>query len=413
MTRSVVVVGAGLAGLRAAEQLRAAGWAEPVTVIGSEPHPPYNRPPLTKTALRDGADPEGLAFRQRPSTADVEWRLGTTVRSADLRDRTVTLDDGSTLPYDGLVIATGVSARRLNLAAPRSWRHTVRTIEDAKALREDLEDGSRVVIIGGGFIGCEVASTAVSLGCEVSVVEPFSVPLEGPAGYILGAEVQRRHESQGVRFRTRRTVAALHREAADGPTTVELDDGSWLVADVVVEAVGSTANTGWLEGQGLDLTNGVLCDVDLHPLTATGPLRDVVAIGDVARFPVPMFGGMPCRIEHWTMPTDMAGHAARSLIAGITGKPITGPAFNPLPTFWSDQYGTRIQSFGIPALGRDDVRVLEGDLTSEAVLGYHRDNTLVGVVLLGMPKQMITYRQALIDANTPAPAAELVREGTR
>ncbi|GAA3759356.1 FAD/NAD(P)-binding oxidoreductase [Plantactinospora mayteni] len=414
MTGSVVVVGAGLAGLRAAERLRAAGWAGPVTVIGSEPHPPYNRPPLTKTALRDGVDPEALAFRQRPSTADVEWRLGTTVRSADLSERTVTLDDGSNLPYDGLVIATGVSARRLGLAAPRSWRHTVRTVEDAKALREDLQDGSRVVIIGGGFIGCEVASTAVSLGCEVTVVEPLSVPLEGPAGPALGAEIQRRHESRGVRFRTGRTVVAMRREAAaEGRTTVELDDGGRLVADVVVEAVGSTANTGWLQGQGLDLTNGVLCDVDLHPLTAAGPLRDVVAIGDVARFPVPMFRGMPCRIEHWTMPTEMAGHAARSLIAGVTGESVAGPAFNPLPTFWSDQYGTRIQSFGIPALGRDDVRVLEGDLTSEAVLGYHRANTLVGVVLLGMAKQMITYRQALIDANPPAPATKLGREGTR
>jgi NADPH-dependent 2,4-dienoyl-CoA reductase/sulfur reductase-like enzyme len=402
MTRTIAVVGAGLAGLRAAEQLRAAGWTEHVVVLGSEAHPPYNRPPLTKAALRDGVDPAALAFRQRPSTADVEWRLGTTVAAADLAGHTLTLADGATVGYDGLVIATGVSSRRLVLDAPHHWRHAIRTADDAADLHRALQPGARVVVIGAGFIGCEVAATAAGLGCSVTVVEPFAVPLERQVGELVGAEVRRRHEEHGVQFRLGRTVSAVEGDERTGPSGVVLSDGSRLPADVVVEAVGSVANTAWLEGNGLDLSSGVLCDGDLHPLTAGGPLPDVVAVGDIARFPVPMFGGAPYRVEHWTMPTDMAGHAARSLIAGVTGSPVEGPPFNPVPTFWSDQYGTRIQSFGLPALGLGDVRVLEGDLQGEAVVGYHSDGVLVGLVLFGMGKRMLAYRQQLVEAASAA-----------
>jgi NADPH-dependent 2,4-dienoyl-CoA reductase/sulfur reductase-like enzyme len=405
MSRTIAVVGAGLAGLRATEQLRAAGWAERVVVLGSEVHPPYNRPPLTKAALRDGVDPTALAFRQRPSTADVEWRLGTTVTAADLARRKLLVADGSTVSYDGLVIATGVSSRRLVLDAPHEWRHAIRTAEDAAALHGALRPGARVVVIGAGFIGCEVAATAAGLGCSVTVVEPFAVPLERQVGELVGVEVRRRHEEHGVEFRLGRTVSAVEGDEGAGPSGVVLSDGSRLPADVVVEAVGSVANTGWLEGNGLDISSGVLCDEGLHPLTPDGALRDVVAVGDVARFPVPMFGGAPHRVEHWTMPTDMAGHAARSLLAGITGSPVEGPPFNPVPTFWSDQYGTRIQSFGLPALGLGDVRVLEGDLQAEAVVGYHAGGVLVGLVLFGMGKRMLAYRQQLVEA---ASSADLV-----
>lgn len=400
--RTVVVVGAGLAGLRAVEQLRAAGWAERLVVLGSEVHPPYNRPPLTKAALRDGVDPAALAFRQRPSTADVEWRLGTTVTAADLTRRRLLVADGSTFSYDGLVIATGVSSRRLAVDVPREWRHAIRTAEDAAALRRALRPGARVVVIGAGFIGCEVAATATGLGCSVTVVEPLAVPLERQVGELVGAEVRRRHEEHGIEFLLGRTVSAVEGDEPSGPSGVVLNDGSRVPADVVVEAVGSVANTGWLEGNGLDLSSGVLCDEDLHPLTADGPLPAAVAVGDIARFPVPMFGGRPYRVEHWTMPTDMAGHAARSLIAGITGSPVEGPPFNPVPTFWSDQYDTRIQSFGLPALGLSDVRVLEGDLQGEAVVGYHAAGVLVGLVLLGMGNRMLAYRRQLVEAASSA-----------
>jgi 3-phenylpropionate/trans-cinnamate dioxygenase ferredoxin reductase subunit len=154
MSRSIVVVGAGLAGLRAVEQLRGAGWSDPITVLGTENHLPYNRPPLTKAALQGGADPTALAFRRRPTTEDVEWRLGTTVTSADLDGHTVTLQDGTTVAYDGLVAASGVSSRRLDLAAPLHWRHAIRTVEDAHALHQQLRPDARLVVIGAGFIGC-------------------------------------------------------------------------------------------------------------------------------------------------------------------------------------------------------------------------------------------------------------------
>jgi len=407
MSRTIVVVGAGLAGLRASEQLRAHGWTESIVVLGDELHQPYNRPPLTKTALRDGVDPTVLAFRQRASTADVDWRLGRRVSSADLTSRTLTLADGSSLAFDGLVIATGVRSRRLPLAAPLELRHTIRTIEDAQTLHRLLTPGARVVVIGGGFIGCEVAGTASALGCSVTVVEPLETPLEGPAGALVGAEVQRRHEAHGVTFRLCRIVTAIEKETDS--TAVVLDDGSRIEADVVVEAVGSVANTEWLDGQGLDLSNGVLCDEDLHPLTAAGPVTDVVAIGDVARFPISAFGTTPYRIEHWTMPTDTGAHAARSLLRTLTGDPHDGPAFTPLPTFWSDQYGTRIQSFGMPALGRDDVRVLEGDLHEEAAVGFHRDGVLVGIVLFGMAKQMLHYRTQIVEGSTSAQIQEIAQ----
>lgn len=407
MSRTIVVVGAGLAGLRASEQLRAQGWTDSIVVVGDEVHPPYNRPPLTKTALRDGVDPTVLAFRQRASTADVEWRLGCRVESVDLAARTLALADGSSLAYDGLVIATGVRSRRLAIGAPLELRHTIRRIEDAQALHEKLRPGARVVVVGGGFIGCEVAVTASGLGCSVTVVEPFKTPLEGPAGVLVGAEVQRRHEAHGVVFRLGRTVTAVKKGTSG--TTVVLDDGSLLEADAVVEAVGSVANTEWLSGQGLDLANGVLCDADLHPLTAQGPLSDVVAIGDIARFPIPMFGSTPYRIEHWTMPTDTAAHAARSLLRTLTGEPHEGPEFTPLPTFWSDQYGMRIQSFGMPALGRDDVRVLDGDLHEEAAVGFHRDGVLVGIVLFGMAKQMLHYRTQILEGSTSAQIQEIAQ----
>jgi 3-phenylpropionate/trans-cinnamate dioxygenase ferredoxin reductase subunit len=394
--RRIVIVGGGLAGLRAAEQLRAAGWADDITVISSEPYPPYNRPPLTKAALVDGVDIDKLAYRQRNSTADVRWRLGETAVGADLTERTVTLADGITLQYDGLVIATGVAARRLPLDAPLDWRHTVRTLDDADALRKQLTLGARVVILGGGFIGCEVAVAATSLGCRVTVVEPQQTPLQGPLGSFVGSEVQRRHEEHGVAFRLGRMVTGIE-GSSSGPSAVTLDDGSRLECDVVVESVGSIANIGWLGGNGLDLTDGVLCDSGFHPVTASGSRTDVIALGDVARYPVPMYAGRTFRTEHWNAPGDTAAHAARSLVTALGGSPETVD-FNPVPSFWSDQYGTRIQSFGFPHLGTDDVRVLEGDVTDQGVVGFHRAGDLVGIVLLGSPNRMLHYRRLLVDA---------------
>lgn len=394
---TIVVVGAGLAGLRACERLRAAGHVGRIVVVGDEVHAPYNRPPLSKEVLRGTTTPDKLPFRQRPSTEDVEWRLGVRATAVDLDARTVALADGTSLSYDGLVYAAGVRARRLDLAGDPSWRHSIRTLEDAQRLAPELRAGARVVVVGGGFIGCEVAATATTLGCAVTVVEPLATPLERPVGDVLGREVQRRHESRGVRFALGRVVTAI--EDAGEHLEVVLDTGARVAADVVVEAVGSQANVEPLAGLGLDLTNGVLCDDGLHPLRGGDPVLDVVVVGDVARFPVRGYGADAVRVEHWTMPTDMAAHAAGSLLAGLAGEALPDAAFSPLPTFWSEQYGVRMQSFGLPHLGAADVRVLDGDLTDEAALGFHApDGSLVGVVLLGMAKRMLEFRSAVVDA---------------
>ncbi|MFD8717091.1 NAD(P)/FAD-dependent oxidoreductase [Streptomyces sp. NPDC059629] len=379
MNARIVVAGASMAGLRTAEQLRAAGWTSAITLVGDEPHMPYNRPPLSKEVLAGKAPFESLAFRPRASVSDVEWRLGRRVVSAGLDERTVRLDDGSVLSYDGLVAATGMRPQRLNCPGPHAGRHTVRTLDDAQGLREELtRPGARVVVVGAGFIGCEVAATAVGLGvAEVTVVDPLPLPMAGPLGELLGRVLLARHEDRGVRFALGVGVAGFTGE--DRVTGVVLSDGSVLPADVVVESVGSVANTEWLDGNGLDLRDGVLTD----ELLRAGGRPEVVAVGDVARFPNARYDGVPRRVEHWSIPTDSAKHAAKSLVRHLSGEQEESTPFAPLPTFWSDQHDFRLQSFGAPVLGKDDVRVLDGDPDGDVLVGYHRDGRLVGVVSLG------------------------------
>ncbi|WP_316768357.1 NAD(P)/FAD-dependent oxidoreductase [Streptomyces sasae] len=379
MNARIVVAGASMAGLRAAEQLRAAGWTGAITVVGDEPHMPYNRPPLSKEVLAGKAPFESLAFRPRASVSDVEWRLGRRVVSAGLDERTVRLDDGGALSYDGLVVATGMRPRRLNCPGPLAGRHTVRTLDDAQGLREELtRPGVRVVVVGAGFIGCEVAATAVGLGvAEVTVVDPLPLPMAGPLGELLGRALLARHEDRGVRFALGVGVAGFTGE--DRVTGVVLSDGSVLPADVVVESVGSVANTEWLDGNALDLRDGVLTD----ELLRVGGRPEVVAVGDVARFPNARYDGVPRRVEHWSIPTDSAKHAAKALVRHLSGEQEESTPFAPLPTFWSDQHDFRLQSFGAPVLGKDDVRVLDGDPDGDVLVGYHRDGRLVGVVALG------------------------------
>lgn len=407
MSPDVVIVGASLGGLRAAEQLRAAGWTGGVTVVGSERHMPYNRPPLSKEVLRAGgaarmaAEHAGLAFRVRPSVAGITWRLGVSVVSADLDNNTVTLSNGTTVPYAGLVVATGLRPRRLAVPGPERGRYVLRTLDDARLLRKELVAGARVVVIGAGFIGCEVAATAARLGCEVAVVEPAGVPMARALGQHLGAAVQRYHEREGVRFHLGRTVLDL--QGADAIRGVELDDGTRLGADVLVESIGSRPNVEWLAGNGLDLSDGVLCDNDLR--IENRP--NVVGVGDVARFPNAGVDGVPRRVEHWCVPGDTARRAARTLVCALTDAPPNGQPFAPLVSFWTDQFDLRIQGFGAPSLA-DEAEVLEGDLSSLAglrtgvVVGYRRQRRLVGVVLVNLPARTTHYRALLTAAASVA-----------
>jgi 3-phenylpropionate/trans-cinnamate dioxygenase ferredoxin reductase component len=390
--QTVVVAGAGLGGLRAAEKLRAARWSVEIVVVGAERHMPYNRPPLSKEALRDRialGDHERaceelaaeITFRLRPSLDGVDWRLGQTIIQARLDDRVVLLSDGTTLGFDGLVVATGLRPRRLWPDEPLEGRHVLRTIQDAVALRAELRPGARVVVVGGGFIGCELAATSRQLGCDVAVIEPCPVPMAGPLGHGLGAAVQAHHEQRGVRFHLGRVVSRVNRSTGGVIRSLELDDGTTVGCDVLIEAVGSLPNIEWLEGNGLDLSDGVLCD---------GWLRiegraDLVAVGDIARFPNALYDEQPRRVEHWSNPTDTARRAAPALVAHLAGRKLDPQPFAPTPSFWSDQFGLRIQGLGAFALAEEHV-LLGGDLErieEGAVVGAVRGSRLIGLVGVG------------------------------
>ncbi len=396
----VVVVGAGLGGLRAAEALRAQGYADELVVVGDEPYAPYNRPPLSKEALADEVAHDRLEFRRRASVDDVVWRLGETVAALDVDERTVALG-AETLDWDALVLATGVSARRLPLPGPppsaAAGRHVVRTLDDAVALREALSPGARVVVLGAGFIGCEVAATAIGLGCQVRSVALDPLPMVRPLGPVLAAELQRRHEAHGVVFHLGVGVAEIL--GAEHVTGVVLSDGTALEADVLVEALGSSCNVGLLAGQGFDLSDGVLADTALRPLRDGVPLDGVAVVGDIARFPHVRFEDGAHRVEHWSVPTDTGKRAGAVLAAYLSGEgyaDVVAAPFDLLPSFWSDQYDIRMQSFGMPGLAdRDGIHLLEGDLAGKCVVGYRRDEDLVGVVGLGMMRELMAYRPRL------------------
>jgi NADPH-dependent 2,4-dienoyl-CoA reductase/sulfur reductase-like enzyme len=404
----VVVVGAGMAGLRSADAVRKSGFDGEITVVGAEPHMPYNRPPLSKDGIGAEFDAAQLPFRVARAAAEtIRWRLGEPAVAADLAARNVTLGDGTVLGWDGLVIATGVRSRRLALPGPLAGRHAIRTLDDLAELRKDLELARHVVVVGGGFIGCEVAAAARTRGLDVTVVEPEPLPMRRPLGDELAAELLRRHEGHGVRFRLGTAPVAFEGGAFDGGDRVRavtLTDGTTLDADLVVESVGSLPNTEWLGGNGLDLADGVACDERLRVLAGGTPelaaRDDVVAAGDVARYPHPLLFGASRRIEHWTVATDTAKYAAARL-----GRHLSGPAagggvpagdsaddgrFAAVPTFWSDQYDLRVQSFGVTGL--PDVRVLEGDLDGDVAVGYHHEGLLAGVVLIGLGGRYVHYR---------------------
>ncbi|MDQ0506728.1 NAD(P)/FAD-dependent oxidoreductase [Xanthobacter agilis] len=404
MAPRVVVVGASLGGLRAAEALTSLGLAPgQVTIVGAERHPPYNRPPLSKELLEDLGDiPDAFAktaFRLKPEVAAAHWRLGTPAVAADLGTRLVHLSDGSTLPYDALMVATGLTPRRLPFPGGDRQRFVLRTLEDAAALRQALRPEHAVVVVGAGFIGCEAAATAAKLGCSVTVVEPQGAPMARAIGAEVGAALQRLHTARGVRFRTKVGVLELICDRSGTLKGVRLSDGTELEADVLVEAIGSSANVDWLRGQGLDLSNGLLCDNHMR-VEGRG---DLYGIGDVARFPNPLYDAEPRRVEHWCVPGQTARRAAETVVATLNGAPPPEAEFRPLPSFWSDQHGLRIQSFGLPAIA-DGIEVLEGALDTPqtiergVAIGYRRAGRPVAVLAIALPPGRALRHRAFLDA---------------
>ena len=387
---TVVVVGASLAGLRAAEELRHEGHTGPVVILGDEVHAPYDRPPLSKQVL-SGKWGVGRIHHHAPDTLDtlgLEFRLGRRAVSLDTGARVVACGDGSELRYDGLVVATGTTARRLPGTEGMPRVRTLRTLDDCLGIRADLDaagEGARLVVIGAGFIGSEVAATCHGLGVAVTVVEALPTPLGRILGDEMGNRCARLHRDHGVTLLTGVGVDRLSSDPGGAdPVVVHLADGTDLAADLVVVGIGVVPEVGWLEGSGLTLDNGVVCDEALF--AAEG----VVAAGDVARWSHPLLGEQ-LRVEHWTNAAEGGATAARNLVAGTVG----AEPYAPVPFFWSDQYETKIQVIGLP--GPDDEVVVAGGSLDEGkfIALYRRGDRLRAVLAFSQPRQLMAYRPLL------------------
>lgn len=390
----LVIVGASLGGLRTAEAARKAGFEGSILIIGDEPHPPYNRPPLSKSALMHGESAESLAFPIRDSLGSVQWMLTSRASSADLDRSRVRLSCGEEISYTHLVIATGRRPRRLPFEAERSRRHVVYTISDAERLRASTEQGERVVIIGGGFIGCETAASLTQRGCSVTLVCTGELPLLRPLGRELAQSLSDRHRDEGVRIVTGASVVGLGTGSTS--THVQLSDGRWLEADVVVEAVGSVPAVEWLANNDLVITDGVETDNRLRARRSSGGMwKSVSVVGDVARFPHPLAPDSRVAIPHWSTPGDTARTVGSTIAATHLGSdPLSVAPFTAQPSFWSDQYDLHILSYGLPALC-DSIKVLEGHVGSDCIVGYFRDGQLVGLVGIGMRVALMSMRNSV------------------
>ena len=390
---AVVVVGASLAGLRSADSLLRAGFSGKVTVVGEEPHFPYNRPPLSKEALVEGQALDDLRLRSSSAPNSFDLRLGVSVLRADMKSSVLQLSDGTTLDFDGLIAATGLRSRALRIPKPESGVLALRNWHDLIALRDALKDAPQVAIVGAGFIGCELAASLTALGHEVSVIAPEQAPMLRPLGIELGSAIGRRHQANGVRFGLGRLPVEIVGE--DRPSAVVCDDGSSFDAQLVIEAVGSISNVEWLQGNDLDLSDGLLCNERLQFDTSGRAL----AVGDIARFPNRIFDDVPRRVEHWGIAVDSGRYGGRAM-AEILSKGQSEKIFTPMPAFWSDQFDLRIQSFGMPGLVTDpnSIRVLEGNVDSDVAIGYFRDDIMVGVVLIGFTQSHMKYR-AMVESS--------------
>lgn len=384
MTSHVVIAGGSLGGLHTAEALRVQGYRGRITIIDAHPEPYYDRPPLSKEYLNGTKSADRIVLRPAGQRAalDARWRLGVAATSLDVAAHELTTGDGEVLAYSSLVIATGVApAWPAALRVPGAM--TLRTKQDADRLRARLGAGIRLVVIGAGFLGLEVAATFTAGGADVHVVEMARTPLLRQLGADVGLAVQRLHQRRGVTFHLGTQAAGV--TASGGRTRVELSNGTVLESHVLLVAVGSVPAVGWLAGSGLTLDDGVLCDATLHAAP------DVFAVGDVARWPHPL-AGRPVRIEHWTNAVEQAAHVARQVAQAGAG---TAP-FAAVPYFWSDQYDGRLQAHGFPGAG-DEIEVVDGDLGSERfVVHYRRAGRMTAVVGRARPRQVLAGRRDLV-----------------
>ncbi|MCX5329121.1 MULTISPECIES: NAD(P)/FAD-dependent oxidoreductase [unclassified Streptomyces] len=386
--RTVAVVGASLAGLSAARSLRKQGYDGRLVVIGDELHRPYDRPPLSKEFLAGTLGETELSLEAGDEDLRAEWLLGTRAVGLDRTDRAVRLADGREVRADGIVIATGAAARTLPGSEGLAGVHTLRTLDDARALRDELARGGRLVVIGGGFIGAEVASTAYALGLDVTVVEVAPTPLAAPLGETMGAVVSALHTDHGVRLLCGVGVKGLSGESR--VDAVLLEDGRSVPADIVVVGVGARPCVEWLAGSGVELDNGVKCGAD-----GRTTLAGVVAVGDCANWYDPR-AGFHRRVEHWTGARERPDAAIATLLAGGAVEPgVPRP-----PYFWSDQYGVKIQFVG-HAAAADSVTVEAGTADGRDVLAvYRRAGDPVAVLGMNQPRLFTRWRKQLAAAGS-------------
>ena len=387
-----------MGGLRTAESLRRFGFQDEITIIGAESHLPYNRPPLSKDLLVHNKDFATVAFPFNEDELKASFVLGDPAISLDIFHKKVSLVSGKEFNYDYLVAATGLRSRVITFPNNlKSGRFSLRTYDDAKALRAAVSPGKRVVILGAGFIGLELAATLTKLGSSVDIVAIEEIPLAAILGDDFGREVQRRHENEGVKFHLGISVSDL--VGTSGVEAVHLSDGTTIDCEIFVEAVGSQPNIEWLQGNSLELSNGVMTDQTLRATRNDGSsIDDFFVVGDIARFPYYSRSLPPRRIEHWNIPIETAKHVGREITLhsnpGSLGN-AQGPApFNPLPSFWSDQFGISILSYGEPKIA-DKIELSDGSIEGEFVFTYLREGELVGVAGIGKRKEVNRYRTGI------------------
>jgi 3-phenylpropionate/trans-cinnamate dioxygenase ferredoxin reductase component len=384
---AVVVVGAGLGGLRTAEALRAHGHVGPITLVGEEPHAPYDRPPLTKQFLAGEWDEARISLAKRDVLAEqrIDLVAGATAVALDVEGRTVTLADGRRLVGDAVVLATGATPRWLPGTEGAPGLHVIRTLEQSRALRDELgRDGTgRVVVVGAGFIGAEAASTAAAQGHRVTILEALEVPLSPIVGVEVGTWLTELHRVAGIEVRAGASIESIEpRTENAGPVVVQAT-GERLEADTIVVGIGVRPTTQWLEGSGLELVNGVTTDAALF--AADG----VVAVGDLAHFTWHHAGRTEqVRIEHWEVTAQLASHAAQSLLAGRR----QAPPVSLVPYFWSDQHGRKIQMLGRPS-GSDEATRVAGSLEeARFTFLYHHEGRITGVLGVASPRNVMRCR---------------------
>ncbi|MBO1331386.1 NAD(P)/FAD-dependent oxidoreductase [Streptomyces sp. VRA16 Mangrove soil] len=391
----MVIVGASLAGLHAAHTLRDEGFAGELTLIGDEPHLPYDRPPLSKGQLASDARDADVDL---PVADDVDaaWLLGTAATGLDLAHRVVRLADDRLIPFDGLVMATGTSARTPAPAQrpPLTPVFTLRTRDDAARLRDELLPHRHAVVVGGGFLGSEVAASIRGHGLDVTLVTSASQPLARVVGAAAGSYAAALHREAGITVLTGQTATA---EASAGRLAGgSLSNGSLPAADLVVLALGGTPNTGWLSGSGVAVDHGVICDPYLRVRHEDGSvLPGVVAAGDVVRLPHPLADGRLVALGHWSNAVDQAATAARNLLRSDDVHPFTS-----VPSFWSDLHGVTLRAVGLPSEA-DDHQVAEYDLPARKLqVTHHRDGRPVGALSVGRNGWLAARRRALTDSLT-------------